>query len=180
MPKKGGCIIASNHLSYLDPIVLAVGSPRILSFMAKKELFSHHGLVFKWVISALNAFPLDRGNADLKAMRFAINKLKQGNTLIIFPEGTRSRSGEVKDAQAGVGMLAAKADVVVIPAYIKGSDKALPAETKKISFFSPISVIFGPALKFRKDDSSKDIKAQYQAFSSEIIKQIKELENKAV
>jgi len=177
VPPKGGCIIASNHLSYLDPIVLAVASPRILSFMAKKELFSEHGKFFKWIITALNAFPLERGTADLKAIRFAINKLKNGHCLIVFPEGTRSTSGEVKDPESGVSMLAAKANVPVIPAFITGSDKALPAKSKKISFFSPMSVRFGKALTFKPGASRNDLKDDYQKFSKQIIDQIRILED---
>lgn len=176
VPPRGGCIIASNHLSYLDPIVLAVASPRVLSFMAKKELFSQHGAFFKWIITALNAFPLERGAADLKAIRFAINKLKKGHTLIVFPEGTRSTTGQVRDAQAGISMLAARANVPVIPAFITGSDKALPAKSKKISFFTPMSVSFGPALTFKNEGSKKDLKAEYQSFSNQILKQIRILE----
>lgn len=177
VPPSGGCIIASNHLSYLDPIVLSVASPRILSFMAKKELFSEHGKIFKWLITALNAFPLERGTADLKAIRFAINKLKSGHCLIVFPEGTRGSSGAVKNPQAGVSMLAAKADVPVVPAFIIGSDKALPAKSKKVTFFTPMSVKFGPPLIFKPDPSKNDIKADYQAFSNLVIEQIKLLEN---
>jgi 1-acyl-sn-glycerol-3-phosphate acyltransferase len=176
VPAKGGCIIASNHLSYLDPIVLAVASPRILCFMSKKELFTQHGPVFKWIITALNAFPLDRGAADLKAIRFAIDKLKNSSTLIVFPEGTRSRSGTVKEAQAGVSMLAAKAGVPVIPAYISGSDQALPANSKKIRFFKPVKVTFGQAMRFEKKSGSKDVKEEYKAFSNQVIEQIKILE----
>jgi len=145
--------------------------------MAKKELFSQHGNFFKWLITALNAFPLERGTADLKAIRFAINKLKNGHCLIVFPEGTRSKSGEVKDPQSGVSMLAAKANVPVIPAFITGSDKALPAESKKIAFFTPMSVRFGPALTFKPDPSRNDIKADYQIFSNQIIEQIRLLED---
>jgi len=177
VPPKGGCIIASNHLSYLDPIVLAVASPRVLSFMAKKELFSEHGKFFKWIITALNAFPLERGTADLKAIRFAINKLKKGHCLIVFPEGTRGSSGELRDPQSGVSMLAAKAKVPVIPAFITGSDKALPAKSKKISFFTPMSARFGPMLTFKRDTSRNDIKADYQMFSKQIVEQIRVLED---
>jgi 1-acyl-sn-glycerol-3-phosphate acyltransferase len=89
--------------------VLSVACPRILSFMSKEELFRNK--LFARLISALNAFPLHRGTADLKSIRFAINKLKEGDTLIIFPEGTRSTSGAVNEGHEGVAMLAAKAGV---------------------------------------------------------------------
>jgi 1-acyl-sn-glycerol-3-phosphate acyltransferase len=177
LPKKGGCIIASNHLSYLDPIVLSVASPRILSFMAKQELFRNKW--FAWLISSLNAFPLARGTADLKSIRFAITKLKEGGTLIIFPEGTRSASGAVHEGHAGVAMLAAKAGVPVIPALIAGTDAALPAGAKKVKLFTPIRVHFGPPMRFDADCSATaGMKENYRKFSVEVIEHIREIKNK--
>lgn len=173
IPKQGGCIIASNHLSFLDPIVLSVASPRILSFMAKQELF-RPGLFMK-LITALNAFPLQRGRADLKAMRMAIEKLKNGETLIIFPEGTRSESGIVQEGQMGVSMLAAKARVPVIPALIIGTDKAMPVHAKKVSLFKPVSVHFAAPLLFDTAKKGDELKAEYQRFSNAVIQSIKEL-----
>lgn len=176
LPKKGGCIIASNHLSYFDPIVLSVASPRILSFMSKKELFKQR--FFARLITALNAFPLERDTADLKSIRFAINLLKDGGTLIIFPEGTRSRGGDIKDPLPGVSMLAAKAKVPVIPTFIEGTDNAMPVEKKKICFFKPISVQFSKPLFFTQKESNSNLKADYERFSQEIIAEIKKIKTK--
>ncbi len=173
LPKKGGCIIASNHLSYLDPIVLSIASPRILSFMAKQELFENP--FFGGLISALNAFPLERGTADLKSIRFAINKLKDEGTLIIFPEGTRSTSGKIKEGQAGVSMLAVKSKSPVVPTYIEGTDIALPSGSKKIRFFVPLSVHFGKPMYFTPGPSKEKLKEEYQQFSRDIIAEIQKL-----
>lgn len=162
LPKKGGCIIASNHLSYLDPIVLSIASPRIVSFMSKQELFKNP--FFAKLISALNAFPLERGSADLKSIRFAINKLKSEGTLIIFPEGSRSTSGQINEGQAGVSMLAAKAKVPVIPTFIEGTDIALSAGSKKIKFFVPLSVHFGKAMNFKASLPKDKIKRNTSSF----------------
>lgn len=175
LPKKGGCIIASNHLSYLDPIVLSIASPRILSFMAKQELFKNP--FFAKLISALNAFPLQRGNADFKSIRFAINKLKDEGTLIIFPEGTRSTSGQINAGLSGVSMLAAKAKVPVVPTYIKGTDIALTSGAKKIRFFVPLSVHFAEPLHFNREVSKEKLRDEYQQFSRDIITEIQKLKS---
>ncbi|MCP4650019.1 MAG: 1-acyl-sn-glycerol-3-phosphate acyltransferase [PVC group bacterium] len=176
IPKAGGCIIASNHLSHLDPIVLSLGSPRILSFLAKQDLFKG---VFGKVITALNAFPVQRGKGDLKAIRISLDKLKRGNVLIVFPEGTRSVNGDIKkNAEAGVGLLAAKADVPVVPTFIMGSDKALPAQSKKVLFFTPISIHFAEPLTFHGLGLDPKDKKSYQIFSNKVLECIQELKNK--
>ncbi len=175
LPKTGGCIIASNHLSYLDPVVLSIASPRVLSFMSKQELFTNP--IFGGLIRALNAFPLERGSADLKSIRFAINKLKSEGTLIIFPEGTRSTSGEISEGQAGVSMLAAKSKMPVVPTFIKGTDIALSAGSKKIKFFVPLSVHFSKPMYFNSELPKDKIKEEYQNFSNAIIVQIQNLKS---
>lgn len=175
LPKKDGCIIASNHLSYLDPIVLSIASPRVLSFMSKQELFKNP--FFSKLIRSLNAFPLERGSADLKSIRFAINKLKSEGTLIIFPEGTRSTSGTIKQGQAGVSMLAAKSKMPVIPTFIKGTDIALAAGSKKIKFFVPLSVHFGKPMYFTQGLPKDQLKEEYLNFSNKIISEIQNLKS---
>lgn len=180
VPRQGGCIIASNHLSLLDPMVLSIASPRILTFMAKKQLFEVNP-VFTWLITALNAFPLEREKGDVRALRGAINKLKQGRSMIIFPEGTRSRGGAIGSAQSGLGMLAAYSRVPVVPAFILGTEKALPAESKKIRCFQKIAVYFGKPMVFRSGENTgrEQERDLYLAFSREVISQIKEIKKNA-
>lgn len=140
IPQEGGFILASNHISYLDPIVLGVASPTVLNFMAKEELFKNH--FFGWLLNRVNAFPLKRGSADLSAIKEAIRRLKDGQALLLFPEGGRRNSTTLGPPEAGVGFLAAKLNVPVIPAFIKGAELALPKGAK---FIRPhkISVYFG-------------------------------------
>ncbi len=177
LPKKGGCIIASNHLSNLDPIILSLASPRILSFMAKKELFAGNK-VFAWLISSLNAFPVDREKADLKSVRQAIEKLKkQGRTMIVFPEGTRSRDGNIHGAQPGLGLLAAKSGVPVVPALIIGTNDALPADTNKFQLFKKLEVRFGEPLVFEKTAADLEGKDRYLDFSQKALDSVKKLKN---
>ncbi|MFH2138805.1 MAG: lysophospholipid acyltransferase family protein [Candidatus Omnitrophota bacterium] len=175
VPKSGGCIIASNHLSYLDPMVLSIASPRILNFLAKRDLFKGF---FGVMISALNAFPVERGKGDLKAIRTSLGKLKDGKALIVFPEGTRSTNGQIKDAESGVGMLAAKSGVAVVPTYIIGTDLALPAKEKKFSLFIPISVHFAAPLSFDGLGLDPKNKNDYQIFADKVIESIRELKSK--
>lgn len=147
IPKKGGFILASNHLSYLDPISLGVACPRRLNFMAKRELFCNS--LFSRLLTAVGAFPLKRDSADKSALKEAIHRLKNGNALVLFPEGSRGFEDMSPEPQPGIGFLAARVDVPVIPAFIKGTDKALPKGAK---FIRPknISVYFGKQISIER------------------------------
>ena len=124
IPKKGAFILASNHVSYLDPIVLGIACPRKISFMARHDLFS--GRLLSWVLLSIGVFPVKRDYADLSALKIALRRLKNSAGLALFPEGTRGSAGINNEPQPGIGFLAAKASVPVIPAFVKGTDLALP------------------------------------------------------
>jgi 1-acyl-sn-glycerol-3-phosphate acyltransferase len=121
IPKTGGAVIASNHISVLDPPVLGVALPRQVHFMAKQELFANP--VFAWVIKKLNAFPVHRGAADRVAIRKALSLLEQQKLVGIFPEGTRSKTGVLGAAEPGVALIAAKAGAPIIPTAIFGTNQ---------------------------------------------------------
>lgn len=154
IPQNKGFILASNHVSYLDPIALGVACPRKLNFMAKKELFSNP--IFAMLVSRLGAFPVERDSADLSALKEAMRRVKIGKVLVLFPEGSRRFNGESKQPYPGVGFLAAKLDVPVIPAFIKGTEKALPSNAK---FIRPhkISVYFGKQIYIERRLPYQDI-----------------------
>lgn len=134
IPKKGGFILASNHVSYYDPF--AVGTPVVnkVHFMAKKELFEEP--LMGWVITKLGAFPVDREKSDLRAIKTALEILKSGEVVGIFPEGTRSKDGEVHDAQRGTATISIMAKVPVVPAAVVGTKDAMmskfPPKWKRI------------------------------------------------
>lgn len=165
IPKKRGFILVSNHLSYLDPVVLGVACPRKLNFMAKHDLF--YNPLFSWFISELGAFAVKRESADISALKEAIKRLKNGNALLIFPEGSRSVNRISTQPQAGVGFLAAKLDVPVIPAFIKGTDACWGRGTKFIKPL-PISVYFGKQISLER-------RRPYQALASDIMRSIRQL-----
>ena len=119
IPKDGPLVIASNHLSLLDPPVLGTAATRKVHFMAKEELFVP---VLGTIYKILGAFPVRRGGADRAAIKHGIEILESGNVLAIFPEGTRSKTGELGKAQPGALMMASKVKATIVPACIIGTD----------------------------------------------------------
>lgn len=119
VPRAGGLIVASNHVSFWDPPLLGAALPREIHFLAKEELFRPP--LFGALIRAYNAIPIRRGVADLSGMARAIEVLRQGGALLMFPEGSRMRDGRLHPARPGVGMLAVNADVPILPVFITGS-----------------------------------------------------------
>ena len=113
IPKDGPLVIASNHLSLLDPPVLGTAATRKVHFMAKEELFVP---VLGTIYKILGAFPVRRGGADRAAIKHGIDILESGQVLAIFPEGTRSKTGELGKAQPGALMMASKAKATIQPA----------------------------------------------------------------
>lgn len=148
-------LICANHSHNLDPVflVFAFGSNRKMSFMSKKELFKNP--LFVWLSKTANIFPVDRGNADISAIRNSIKMLKNGHSLMLFPEGTRVKEGERLDAKAGVGMIAVKAGIKVLPMYIGGSKKLF---TKiPVTIGNPIDVTEGASDKKPNMDDYENI-----------------------
>lgn len=120
IPKDRNCVLMGNHQCLLDPLMLALCVPdREIHFMGKKELFENPFL--GWLFRKVHGFPVDRGNIDMGAIRTAMNVLKNGDTLGIFPEGTRSRSGHMLPLLGGASMLALRSGCDVIPIYIDGN-----------------------------------------------------------
>ncbi len=143
IPSKGAFIIAGNHVSYLDPVIFGAFCPRPLCYLAKIELFKNP--VFGWLLRKVNAFPLKRNMSDIGAIKEALRQLNSGKGIILFPEGTRSTGVKLKKGLGGVGFLARRAGVPIIPAFVKGADRALPKGAKFIKR-SEIDIIYGEPL----------------------------------
>ncbi len=123
IPKeKGGYIIASNHVSNLDPPMVGIVFRGKYTFMAKDELF-HVNPFFTWLITRLGAFPVKRGAKDLAVIDKALESLKKGRIFVIFPEGTRSKTGELGKPKSGVAITAIKAEAPVVPVFVKYGGK---------------------------------------------------------
>lgn len=168
VPRQGGFILAANHASNLDPAVLAIACPRQVNFMAKQELFRH--LLFGALIRSVRAFPVKRGTADLGSIREAFGRVRKGGGLLLFPQGGRRPLNDMSEPEPGVGMLSQRMGVPVVPAFIAGTDTALPPGSKKIQKGAVLTVTFGPAITLEK---SKD----YQESSSRIMRAIRSLKS---
>ncbi|WP_010650699.1 lysophospholipid acyltransferase family protein [Oceanobacillus massiliensis] len=136
VPSKGPVIICSNHISNLDPPVVGITSPRDIHFMAKGELFEKPFL--GKLLIGIQAFPVRRGLADRNALRRGLEILKDGETLGLFPEGTRSKTGELGKPLAGAGFFALRSKAAIIPCAIIGSYK--PFKKTKVVYGKPISM----------------------------------------
>jgi glycerol-3-phosphate dehydrogenase (NAD(P)+) len=120
IPPTGPVILASNHRSFLDPFVIAVMARRPIYFMAKKELFVNRPV--SWLLGALGAYPIDRGASDQDAMATTRAILERGDGVLIFPEGTRTRPGELGRPKRGVGRLALETGAPVVPIAVIGTE----------------------------------------------------------
>ena len=145
VPRRSACLIASNHVSFLDPVVIGTACPRRLTFMARNTLF-RHPLLRAW-LTGVGAMPLNRDETDPSAVRGAIACLRRGEPMALFPEGTRQESGRLGTARRGVGLLATMVRVPVVPAYVHGTFEALPRDATRL-YRSKIRVAFGPAIAY--------------------------------
>ncbi len=131
LPASGGYVMAGNHISYADPVLLWCVVPRPTHFMAKTELWSNDFL--GWCLDKFWAFPVDRGNADRTAIAKAGAYLKSGEPVAVFPEGTRNFAGEA-EAQGGAAFLAMRSDVPLVPVGISGTDLIKPHGARRMRF----------------------------------------------
>jgi 1-acyl-sn-glycerol-3-phosphate acyltransferase len=168
IPKSGGFILASNHASYLDPAVLGAACSRHLNFMARHGLFTIP--IFGAFIRHVGAFPLRRNSADIASIKEALWRLRQARGLVLFPEGRRSVEGLSQDVQPGIGFMAAKSQVPVVPAFINGTQRALG---RRARFIRPtkIKVYFGKAI-YHNDSGLKD---DYEDFANRVMQAIRQL-----
>ena len=170
IPLKGPVIIACNHVSNWDPVLVGLGCPREVHFMAKQELFDNPFL--GWLIRAYNALPVKRGTADHRALRRASGVLREGGALLMFPEGTRSTSGELGSAKAGVGFLACSSGAPIVPAHITGSQSLKRAAARA----APLRVTFGTPLA----PEATSTKEGYAAVTDRVMSAIRLLREEAL
>lgn len=140
MPRDGGLVVASNHFSWIDPPALGAASPRTLYMMAKVEAHRVPGL--GELMRSFGAFPVRRGESDREAVRVMRQIVRDGNTLGMFVEGTRQRSGVPGEVQPGAAMVAITEDVPLMPAAIHGSQRW------RVGNFAPVSVAWGEPVRF--------------------------------
>jgi 1-acyl-sn-glycerol-3-phosphate acyltransferase len=115
-PSEGPVIVVANHVSYWDPVLIGSALPRQVFFMAKKELFSIPVLGFS--LKSWGVFPVDRSRPDRGAIKRALDLLKQGQVVVVFPEGTRSKTGSLLPPSTGAAYFATRTGAPVCPAAI--------------------------------------------------------------
>lgn len=135
VPKQGGFIVASNHLSFFDSLIIQALTPRDVAFFAKAEYFTTPGVkgkLMKSFFESVGSIPVQRGEqaASVAALDSLVEIIEGGSGIGIYPEGTRSRDGKLYRGRTGVGWLALTTGVPVVPVGLIGTEKLQPAGTK--------------------------------------------------
>ena len=169
VPKTGPFILASNHISFLDPPLLGAACPRRLSFMARSTLFRQP--VLGAFMRAVYVIPLERGEADLGAVREALRRLQLGEAVAIFPEGGRQLSGTLGIAKRGVGLLALAAQVPIVPVLVQGTNEALPPDATRLHQ-AKIRVAFAPPISYTSGSlelaAGKTARARHEQLAQDV------------
>jgi len=170
VPRDGGLIVAPNHCSYWDPLLVGTAAMRELHFLAKEELFRPP--VFGPMIRSFNAIPIRRGMADVGGLTRAMDVLRARRALLVFPEGTRARDGELREARPGVGMLAVATDARILPVYVDQSHRPREWMLRRVR----LRVTFGTPRTWQElagpEVSGEPSRALYQAIGDGVMRDI--------
>lgn len=171
MIEHGPLILAVNHTSFIDPPLAGICSRRSVYYLARKTLL-------KWpffgpLFPAMNVIPVERDGNDMSALREVIKKIREGNGVVLFPEGTRSPDGNLQAGRAGIGLVIAKTGAPVLPMRIFGAFEAFP-KNAKFPHFSPVTVVIGEPLFFEAAEleASRDA---YQLLGDRVMEAIAKL-----
>ncbi len=167
-PKDGGVIVAANHASYLDIPLLGCAIRRRVVFLGRASLFPNR--ILSWMLQRLGWIPLKTHRLDRKAFGVALDHLKAGTPVVIFPEGTRTEDGHLQQGRPGVGYLVKESQCQVIPAFISGTFKVLPIRAKRLRLF-PVSVSFGKSIDFPESDVTNK-KHEYENIGRSVMEHV--------
>jgi 1-acyl-sn-glycerol-3-phosphate acyltransferase len=150
VPRTGGALLVGNHVGTIDPPLTGALIPRLdVHYMAKSESFTNPWV--SWLFRGFNAFPVVRGSADRAALRHTLRLLADGHIVLVYPEGSRSPDGHLRDPQPGVGFLARHGGVPVIPVAVWGTEKVLPRGSRRIHP-TDVHVRYGPPVRLPAAD----------------------------
>lgn len=175
--ESGPLIVASNHVSYLDPLPLGTTFRRPLSFMARQSLFDSSKF-FCWIIRNVYAFPVDRDGGTTAAIKSFCKRLDQDRAVVIFPEGTRSDDGHLQAIEPGTGMIAVRSGAPVQPVYLMGTWQCWPRGAKFFSM-APLRVYIAPAIYPRTGLGRGEKRAEQERITTELQRVLKGLEERA-
>jgi len=174
LPKHGGFLLAANHASHLDPPMIGCQISRQIAYFARKTLWQ--GGISSWWLDSVGVIPVDRDSGqDVGAIKRVLKALKQERGLILFPEGTRTMDGRLQPAKAGVGFMACKTQVPVVPVRIFGSFEAF-GKGRKLRLSTPVTVVFGKPMSPSAYDDPKAGKDRAQIASERIMAEIARLQ----
>ena len=171
IPAEGGFLLLCNHQSFLDPVLGGIVVKRPLWFVARDTLFKNP--VFGRLLSSVQALPIKRGQADIRAMKAVIDKLKAGMGFLLFPEGTRSKDGRIVQIKPGFSLLCRRGNAAVVPVVIDGAFECWPRHKKRPSP-GKISVTYGEAITAERIKELGDRK-----FADLLTQRLRQMQNQA-
>ena len=183
VPLQGGVILASNHASFLDPPLVGSGLKRDINYLARESLFRYPGIGA--LLRSWNAVPVDRDGGGAKGLKTILNRLLDGNGIILFPEGTRTLDGRLQPAQSGIGLIVIKSAAPVVPVRVFGTFETYGKHVGIFPHPHRLAVKYGQPMNFEalraeaKTCDKTRLKAIYQQVADEIMAAIAKLEPRA-
>lgn len=169
----GGCILAMNHQSYLDPPLAGISCRREIHYLARKTLLDWP--IWGPLFRKMNVIPVDQERADMSALKAVIRLLKAGHCTIVFPEGSRTLDGDFLPALPGLGLVVAKTRCPVVPMRIFGAREAFPRGGRP-HLFQPITLVVGEPIRFTDADLAGEGRELYQRLSEQVMARIAAIE----
>src|SRR6266568_1543997 len=147
VPLEGPVILASNHASFLDPPLVGAGVRRGINYLARENLFRFP--IMGWVLRKWNCVPVDRDGGGAAGLRAILDRLLAGGAIILFPEGTRTRSGQLQPARSGIGLVVIKSNAPLVPVRVFGTFEAYG---RQMRFPRPrrVAVKYGQPMRFEQ------------------------------
>jgi 1-acyl-sn-glycerol-3-phosphate acyltransferase len=173
IPNRGGCILAMNHQSYLDPPMAGICCRRPIFFLARKTLLEWP--ILGSIFPKVNVVPVDQERADMSALKTIIKMVRQGHCTIVFPEGGRTPDGLMHEAQPGIGLIIAKTLAPVVPMRIFGAYEAFPMGAKGVKP-GPVRIVVGDPIHFTETDLEGSGRDLYQKLSDRVMERIAAIE----
>lgn len=178
VPPRGPVILAANHASLLDPPLVGAATRRDIHYLARDSLFRNP--VFGWVLRSVNCVPVDREGGSPAGLKAIVDRVQAGNAVLLFPEGTRTRDGQLQPARAGIGLIVIRCTAPVVPVRVFGTFEAWPRHARWPRPH-PVVVKFGLPLDFsawRRESetcSKPRLKEIYREVATQILQGIAEL-----
>jgi 1-acyl-sn-glycerol-3-phosphate acyltransferase len=179
VPLEGPVILAANHASFLDPPLVGTGIKRGINYLARENLFNIP--LVGWILKRWQVVPVDREGGGAKGLKAILDRLLDGGAIILFPEGTRTRDGELQPARSGIGLTVIKSEAPVVPVRVFGTFEAFGRHMK---FPRPhrVGVKYGLPMRFEQVRAEarvctkQRLKEIYQQVANEIMAAIAKLE----